>query len=127
MLYLTNHCALVLFVKKLLFQYSFGYFWKTPTAYINHTQFIKQINIFQQICFADATKRNRCSLYNPLDMNFTMAKYLSIITMQSNRKAMAQLQLIEQGSWKAILHKDRICLHCHLLEDDYHMSKVFSY
>ena len=34
-----------------------------------------------------------CLLYNALDRDFTMAKYLNTITIQSNRKAMAQLRL----------------------------------
>ena len=85
------------------------------------------MDIFQQTSFADTTNKNRCFLYNTLDRDFTMAKYLNTITIQSNRKAMAQLRLsshklmIERGRWKKIVHKERTCLHCQVLEDKYHV------
>ena len=59
-----------------------------------------------------------------------MAKYLNTITIQSNRKAMAQLRLsshklmIERGRWNKIVHKERPCLHCQVLEDEYHVVIV---
>ena len=63
-----------LFVKKLLFQYGFGYVF----AFIDHKLFIKEfelrmMDIFQQTCFADTTNRNIYFLFNALDRDFTMA------------------------------------------------------
>ena len=59
-----------------------------------------------------------------------MAKYLNTITIQSNRKAMARLRLsshklmIERGRWKKIVHTEITCLHCPVLEDEYHVVIV---
>ena len=130
----VNCCFL--FVKKLLFQYGFGYVWETQATFIDHKLFIEEfelriMDIFKQTCFADTTNINRCFLYNALDRDFTMANYLNNITIQSNRKAMAQLRLsshklmIERGRWKKIVHKERTCLHCQVLEDEYHVVIVF--
>ena len=124
-----------MFVKKLLFQYGFGYVWETQATFIDHKLFIKEfelrmMDIFKQTCFADTTNRNRCFLYNALDRDFTMTKYLNTITLPSNIKAMAQLRLsshklmIERGRWKKIVHKDIIFLHCQALEDEYHVVIV---
>ena len=124
-----------LFVKKLLFQCGFGYVCESQANFIDHKLFIKEfelrmMDIFQQTCFADTTNINRCFMYNALDRDFTMAKYLNTITIQSNRKAMAQLRLsnykrmIERGRWKKIVHKDITCLHCQVLDDEYHVVIV---
>ena len=122
-------------VKKLLFQYGFGYVWETQATFIDHKLFIKELelrmmDIFQQTCFAGTTNINISFLYNALDRDFTMAKYLNTITIQSNRKVMAQLRLsshklmIERGRWKKSVHKERTCLHCPVLEDEYHVVIV---
>ena len=43
---------------------------------------------------------------------------------------MAQLRLsshklmIERGRWNKIVHKERTCLHCQVLEDEYHVVIV---
>ena len=103
-----------LFVKKLLFQYGFGYVWEAQATFMDHKLFIKAFELrmmdtFQQTCFADTTNRNICILYDALDRDFTMAKYLNTITIPSNRKAMAQLRIsshklmVERGRWKKII------------------------
>ena len=123
------------FVHKLLFQYGFGYVWETQATFIDHKLFIKEfelrmMDIFQQTCFADTTNRNRCFLYNALDRDFTLAKYINTITIPSNRKAMAQIRLcshklmIERGRWKKVVHKERTCLYCQVLEGEYHVVIV---
>ena len=79
-----------------------------------------------QSSHADIAKINRCFLYNALDRDFSMAKYLFSIHIQSNRKAMTKLRLsshklmIERGRWQKCLHNDRICTECNVLEDEYH-------
>ena len=120
-----------MFVKDLLFQFGFGDVWETEAAYIDDSLFIKQfeqrvMDVFLQSCFSKITTAHRCLLYNALDRNFTMAKYLHIVHIQSNRKAMTKLRLsshrllIERGRWLSILPADRICTDCNMIEDEYH-------
>ena len=132
----------VLFVKKLKFQYGFGYVWETHATFIDHTLCIKEVwtkddGYISTDLFSGHNQEKSIFLYITLDRDFTMAKYLNTITIQSNRKAMSHLRLsshklmIERGRWKKIVHADRTCLHCHVLEDEYHVvivcPKVYSY
>ena len=71
-----------LFVRKILYEYGFGYVWEANAVGIHHPDFIKQYeqrlkDTFQQKCRSEIANRNRCSLYNHLYREFTMANYLN--------------------------------------------------
>ena len=75
---------------------------------------------------------NRCSLYNSLQREFSMASYLNKVHIRSNRRAMAKLRLsshrllIERGRWLKITQENRLCTECLVLEDEYHVICVCS-
>ena len=59
------------YVKKLLFEFGFGYVWKSKAAYsyIDHSLFIKHFEQRVNDYLSDITKSNRCFVYKALVKN----------------------------------------------------------
>ena len=121
-----------LFVRKILYEYGFGYVWEANAVGIPHPVFIKQYeqrlkDTFQQKCRSEIANSNRCSLYNHLHREFTMANYLNKVQIRTNRRALTKLRLsshrllIERGRWLKIKQENRLCTECRVLEDEYHV------
>ena len=118
----------------MLRNYYFNGFGYVRDTQADRSQFIKQLTkddgYISTDLFHGHNQDKSMFLYSALDRDSTMANYLNTITIQSNRKAMAQLKLsnhklmIERGRCKTIVHKDRTCLHCQVLEDEYHVVIV---
>ena len=106
--------------------------WEANAVGIPHPVVIKQIeqrlkDTFQQKCQSEIGNRNRCSLYNNLHREFTMANYLNKVQIRTNRRASSKLRLsnhrllIERGRWLKIKQENRLCTECHALEDEDHV------
>ena len=119
-------------MRKILYEYGFGYVWEANAVGILHPVFIKQYeqrlkDTFQQKCRSEIANSNRCSLYNHLHREFTMANYLNKVQIRTNRRALTKLRLsshrllIERGRWLKIKQENRLCTECHVLEDEYHV------
>ena len=117
-IYIYNKCpsSWSLFVPKKLYEYGFGYVWEANAVGIPHPVFINQYeqglkDTFQQKYRSEIANNNRCSLYNHLHREFTMANYLNKVQIRINRRALTKLRLssyrllIERGRWSKLSRK----------------------
>ena len=114
-----------LFVRKILNEHGFGYVWEANDVGIPHPDFIKQYerHKFKHKCRSEIANSNRCSLYNHLHREFTMANYLNEVQIRTNRRALTKLRLsshrLERDRWLKINQENRLGSECHVLEDEY--------